>query len=78
MSSEDFNKKNNPIKLMKSGMRTYLPKDERQRNLELSQIEVKNIHFFSRRDNLWDETTHLAPSIAKYSADNVSPSSFKK
>ena len=44
----------------------------------MSQIEVKNFHFYNKRDNLWDETTHLAPSIAKYSADNISPSTFKK
>ena len=41
-------------------------------------MEVKNFHFYNRRDNLWDDTTHLAPSVAKYSADNVSPNSFKK
>ena len=44
----------------------------------MSQIEVKNFHFYNKRDNLWDETTLLAPSIAKYSADNISPSTFKK
>ena len=49
--------------------RTYTQKDEQDRSRKLSNIEIKDHSFFAGSDSIWNETSRLQPSVAKYSAD---------
>mmetsp|Transcript_16657 Transcript_16657/g.25673 ORF Transcript_16657/g.25673 Transcript_16657/m.25673 type:complete len:117 (+) Transcript_16657:104-454(+) len=49
--------------LNRSKMRTYKEYDEEQRRIGLSSIQVKDFHYYNRKDNLWNELSRLAPSI---------------
>ena len=63
---------------MAKAKRTYHPKAERDRDLKMSNIEIKDHSYFANTDSVWNDTSRLQPSIAKYSADNISPNCFKK
>ena len=71
--------KNLETSLMINSKRSYREKDQHNYYLEKKQIEIKDYGYYRVRDSLWNETSRLSPSIAKYSHENVDPNStFKK
>jgi len=45
----------------------------------MKAVMKKDHRYYHLKDNLWNETQFLQPEIARFSADNIDPStSFKK
>ena len=67
------------MKLLKETKRSFDGKGETDRGKILKSIRKKDQTYYNVTDNLWNETKFLKPHIARFSADNIDPSTcFKK
>ena len=67
------------LKLIGESKRTFEGKGETERHQKMKAVMKKDHRYYHLKDNLWNETQFLQPEIARFSADNIDPStSFKK
>ena len=65
--------------VQKQNMRSYSKITEKEREHNLSKIQIKDFGFYNRMDSLWNETQRLSPKHQLYSHMNVDPKqTFKK
>lgn len=67
------------MKLLGESKRKFEGKGETERKMKVKGIMKKDHKFYNLRENLWNESSFLQPELARYSADNIDPSTtFKK
>lgn len=63
----------------RESIRAYAPKEEDDRKIHYSHMEIKDNDYYNKKDSLWNEPHRLEPKkFARYSEQNIDPeTSFK-
>ena len=71
--------KEHDLSVHKDNARSYITKDETDRDIKRNEVLIKDYQFYNRKDSLWNDAAKLTPFIAKYNSDNIDPNtSFKE